>query len=136
MRIRQLTLEKLQNKAKTHLSDWFPLKYVVRLQLSDAYFQKAVSNKAADGWWGPPSHKYPISTEEPASYLSRNQCGLAAQDHYFTLCFSGLYTTQNSHVVLPSGRRALATFVRFSFPASFIGCQTVSFFKKIKQCQN
>ena len=37
VRIRQLTLEKLQNKAKAHLSDWFPLKYVVRLQLSDAY---------------------------------------------------------------------------------------------------
>ena len=30
-------LKKLQNNAKTHLSGWFPLKYVVRLQLSDAY---------------------------------------------------------------------------------------------------
>ena len=72
VRIRQLTLEKLQNKAKTHSSDWFPLKYVVRLQLNDAYLQRAVLKKAADGWWGPPSHEYPISTEEPASYSKCN----------------------------------------------------------------
>lgn len=49
VRIRQLTLEKLQNKAKTQLSDRFPLKYVVRPQLKDAYLQRAVLSKAADG---------------------------------------------------------------------------------------
>lgn len=53
VRIRQLTFEKLQNKAKTQLSDWFPLKYVVRPQRNDAYLQRAVVSKAADGWWGP-----------------------------------------------------------------------------------